>query len=104
MTKHLQICAVNNAGLMYGVFSGDAPNYAKQNDLIFAPIHGASDAYHAERPHQGLDNSLIESRLPPKKRKVSAKSRTVPNTICLGVIHCHQRLGGLLKNYSRKAA
>lgn len=89
MTKHLQICAVNNAGLMYGVFSGDAPNYAKQNDLIFAPIHGASDAYHAERPHQGLDNELIERGLPPKKRKISVKSRTGPNTIRLGDIRCH---------------
>lgn len=37
--------ALNNAGVMDGVFSGDAPDYAKQKDLIFAPIHKASDAY-----------------------------------------------------------
>ena len=30
---------------MDGVFSGDAPNYAKQKELIFAPIHEASDSY-----------------------------------------------------------
>jgi NAD(P)-dependent dehydrogenase (short-subunit alcohol dehydrogenase family) len=37
--------ALNNAGVMDGVFSGEAPDYAKQRDLIFAPIHEASDAY-----------------------------------------------------------
>ncbi|MEQ1824319.1 MAG: SDR family NAD(P)-dependent oxidoreductase [Pirellula sp.] len=37
--------ALNNAGVMDGVFSGDAPDYAKQRELIFAPIHEASDAY-----------------------------------------------------------
>lgn len=37
--------ALNNAGVMDGVFSGDAPNYAKQKELIFAPIHEASDSY-----------------------------------------------------------
>lgn len=62
------------------------------------------DHYHAERPHQGLDNELIERGLRPKKQKTSAKSRTRPNTIRLGDIHCHERLGGLLKSYSRKAA
>jgi putative transposase len=62
------------------------------------------DHYHGERPHQGLDNQLIESGLPAKKRRVSAKSRTGPNTICLSDIHCHERLGGLLKSYSRRAA
>jgi len=30
--------------------------------------------------------------------------RTGPNTLRLGDIHCHERLGGLLKRYSRKAA
>jgi NAD(P)-dependent dehydrogenase (short-subunit alcohol dehydrogenase family) len=37
--------ALNNAGVMDGVFSGEAPDYAKQRELIFAPIHEASDAY-----------------------------------------------------------
>jgi putative transposase len=62
------------------------------------------DHYHGERPHQGLDNQLIERGLRPKKQKTSAKSRTGPNTIRLGDIRCHERLGGLLKSYSRKAA
>lgn len=37
--------AVNNAGVMDGVYSGDAFDYEKQKDLLFAPIHEASDAY-----------------------------------------------------------
>jgi NAD(P)-dependent dehydrogenase (short-subunit alcohol dehydrogenase family) len=37
--------ALNNAGVMDGVFSGEAPDYAKQRDLVFAPIHQATDAY-----------------------------------------------------------
>lgn len=37
--------ALNNAGVMDGVFSGDAPDYEKQRDLVFAPIHEASDTY-----------------------------------------------------------
>jgi NAD(P)-dependent dehydrogenase (short-subunit alcohol dehydrogenase family) len=37
--------ALNNAGVMDGVFSGEPPDYAKQRDLIFAPIHEATDAY-----------------------------------------------------------
>jgi len=37
--------ALNNAGVMDGVFSGDAPDYPRQRELIFAPLHEASDAY-----------------------------------------------------------
>ncbi|MFN8830004.1 MAG: SDR family NAD(P)-dependent oxidoreductase [Labrys sp. (in: a-proteobacteria)] len=37
--------ALNNAGVMDGVFSGDAPDFEKQRELIFASIHEASDAY-----------------------------------------------------------
>ncbi len=37
--------ALNNAGVMDGIFSGDAPDYSKQRELIFAPIDNASDAY-----------------------------------------------------------
>lgn len=37
--------ALNNAGVMDGVFSGDAIDLAKQKSLVFAPIHEASDDY-----------------------------------------------------------
>jgi putative transposase len=58
------------------------------------------DHYHLERPHQGLDNELIEK--PPTKgcKKIIEQ----PDTIRLSDIRCHERLGGLLKSYSRKVA
>lgn len=37
--------ALNNAGVMDGVYSGDPIDYKKQKSLIFAPIHEASDEY-----------------------------------------------------------
>ncbi len=37
--------AINNAGVMDAVFSGDAPDYATQKDRIFAPLHLSTDAY-----------------------------------------------------------
>ena len=43
--------------------------------------------YHRERKHQGKDNQLLTPLVGQKGRK----------------IHCHQRLGGLLKFYARAA-
>ena len=37
--------AINNAGVMDGVFSGDEPDYDKQRPLVFAPIHEATEEY-----------------------------------------------------------
>ncbi|MFO1089677.1 MAG: SDR family oxidoreductase [Hyphomicrobiales bacterium] len=37
--------AINNAGVMDGVFSGDPPDYATQKPLVFAPIHEATEEY-----------------------------------------------------------
>ena len=37
--------AINNAGVMDGVYSGDAPDYEKQKPLVFAPIHEATEEY-----------------------------------------------------------
>ena len=52
--------------------------------------------YHAERPHQGLDNELPVPRRGKKKRQT--------DLIPLGDVACRSRLGGLLKHYYRKAA
>ncbi len=38
-------CALNNAGVMDGVFSGDPVDYEKQKPLVFASIHEATDEY-----------------------------------------------------------
>ena len=37
--------ALNNAGVMDGVFSGDPVDYQRQKSLIFAPVHEATDEY-----------------------------------------------------------
>ena len=57
-----------------------------------SPYRGISefvDHYHGERPHQGLENELIDS-----KSRGSAQ---------VGRIHCPERLGGLLRHYHRAA-
>jgi putative transposase len=48
--------------------------------------------YHEERPHQGLENRLVNGEPPP--------SLPVSN----GELHCRSRLGGLLRHYYRAAA
>jgi putative transposase len=52
--------------------------------------------YHQHRPHQGIDNVLIENRdkTPPE----------LSDTVPLGTITCRESLGGLLKHYERRAA
>jgi NAD(P)-dependent dehydrogenase (short-subunit alcohol dehydrogenase family) len=37
--------ALNNAGVMDGVYSGDPIDYAAQKNLVFAPIHEATEEY-----------------------------------------------------------
>ena len=37
--------AINNAGVMDGVFSGDPVDYETQKPLVFAPIHEATEDY-----------------------------------------------------------
>ena len=49
-----------------------------------------SSHYHRERPHQGLGNRVIEPGENAGQK--------------IGQIVCHERLGGLLKYYERKAA
>jgi hypothetical protein len=56
--------------------------------------------YHAERPHQGLDNELLQQ--PPKSKPKRAE--LPPATVRLSDVYCKERLGGLLKSYSLKSA
>jgi putative transposase len=58
--------------------------------------HEFIEHYHAERPHQGLDNRLPVTRGEKRKRQ--------PDLVALADVACHTRLGGLLKHYYRKAA
>ena len=62
------------------------------------------DYYHEERPHQGLENELVISDSRSKKRSKSGAKRSEIVSIPISEIRCKERLGGLLKSYSRKAA
>ena len=44
--------------------------------------------YHEERPHQSLGNAPVDGLGPPRSS---------------GTLHCHERLGGILKHYKRSA-
>ena len=54
-----------------------------------ATVRAFIDHYHEERPHQGLNNTLIAPKVTPIGR---------------GRVRCRKRLGGLLKFYYREAA
>ena len=60
--------------------------------------------YHEERPHQAKENDpLIRASSEPPKKKPQASAPPL-DVVSIGDIQCRQRLGGLLKHYSRKAA
>ena len=62
------------------------------------------DYYHEERPHQGLENELVMKGSRTKKLSKSGAKRSEIVSIPISEIRCQERLGGLLKSYSRKAA
>ena len=59
--------------------------------------------HHDERPYQSLDNDPLKK---PKKRGRPTKKRgkIEEEIVPLSEVKCKERLGGLLKSYSRKAA
>ncbi len=67
--------------------------------MIFGETHlrlliaNYNDHYHHFRPHQGLDNVTPSGPSPPPERDVEPDE-----------VECHERLGGLLKTYYRRAA
>lgn len=63
--------------------------------------------YHEERPHQGKENETLRTssvEVSTKKPQGRKKSAPPPDVVPLSDITCRQRLGGLLKHDSRKAA
>jgi putative transposase len=55
--------------------------------------------YLVKRPHQGKDNELLKGHWNSGRR-----GQTDQELRSLHDVRCEQRLGGLLKHYSRKAA
>jgi putative transposase len=68
------------------------------------PCQEFKDYYHEERPHQGLENELVIKGSRTKKLSKSGAKRSEIVSIPISEIRCKERLGGLLKSYSRKAA
>jgi putative transposase len=54
--------------------------------------------YHEERPHQAKDNDLLSIA------RARARGKPLNREDGHGSISCRERLGGLLKSYSRRAA
>ena len=60
--------------------------------ILFGALREFEGHYHGERNHQGKGNVLL------------FPCGEVPATNCGPSIRCHERLGGLLKYYHRRAA
>ena len=71
------------------IFFGEAP---LRKALVQFAEH-----YHTERNHQGLKNVIIE----PVQTVEQPDSQADPT---VSIIHCRERLGGLLRYYHRRAA
>jgi len=56
--------------------------------------------YHEERPHQGVDNAVLQHCTAAKPKPNAANA----DIVRISELRCKERLGGLLKSYSRKAA
>jgi putative transposase len=59
--------------------------------------------YHKERPHQALGNEPLK-KAKPRGRSMKKHGKFEEQILPLSEVRCKQRLGGLLKHYSRKAA
>ena len=63
--------------------------------MVEAVVAGEQEDYHGPRPHQGLGNVPLGT----------SPSVTEPvERLPVADLLCHERLGGLLKHYERKAA
>lgn len=77
--------------------------------VVFGRIHFGHicehfvEHYHLERPHQSHENDVLPIAKGKGKKKAKEPSDG-SGAIPLSQVHCKERLGGLLKHYSRKAA
>jgi putative transposase len=60
--------------------------------------------YMNERPHQGKENEVLMQEVRKQSKKQSKEQVADAGRVSLADIRCHNRLGGLLKHHSRKAA
>ena len=62
-----------------------------------------AEHYHLERPHQAQENDVLPMAKGKQKKKAKEPADE-SSSIQLSQVHCKERLGGLLKHYSHKAA
>ena len=71
--------AINNAGVMDGVFSGDAPDYARQRPLVFAPIHEATEEYWSKVFHTNALGTFLMLRAELKQLVAQLRGGAIVN-------------------------
>ena len=71
--------AVNNAGVMDGVFSGDPVDYETQNPLVFAPIHEATEEYWSKVFHTNALGTFLMMRAQLKQLVAQLKGGAIVN-------------------------
>ncbi|MBI1247500.1 hypothetical protein GC197_06585 [bacterium] len=70
-----------------------------EEELTPVPFYWPVEHYHEERPHQGIGNVLLLQRGEPE---CEGTDDEVP-ALSMADIQCQERLGGILKSYSRAA-
>jgi NAD(P)-dependent dehydrogenase (short-subunit alcohol dehydrogenase family) len=71
--------AVNNAGVMDGVFSGDPVDYETQKPLVFAPIHEATEEYWSKVFHTNALGTFLMMRAQLKQLVAQLKGGAIVN-------------------------
>ena len=71
--------ALNNAGVMDGVFSGDPVDYARQKPLVFAPIHEATEEYWSRVFHTNALGTFLMMRAELKQMVAQLKGGAIVN-------------------------
>lgn len=69
-------------------------------------VNEALTYYHEDRPHQAKENlPLTPAKAPKSQKKPERKKGKSPaGVVPVSQIECRERLGGLLKHHSQKAA
>jgi NAD(P)-dependent dehydrogenase (short-subunit alcohol dehydrogenase family) len=71
--------ALNNAGVLDGVYSGDPIDYKKQKPLVFAPIHEATDEYWERVFHTNSGGTFRSMRAELKQMVTQGRGGAIVN-------------------------
>ncbi len=74
--------ALNNAGVMDGVYSGEPVDYAAQKDLVFAPIHEATEAYWDAVFRTNVKGVFLSMRHELRQMLAQGRGGSIPHRAC----------------------